>query len=828
MARRGRCNGGLTMTGFPLCDIEFAKQCPERFRSSASEWIDQSNFGDLPDGKLPPAGIRLRWNWPLLADSAAHTEETPAFPDRFAVCRYGPIHDERLMKPLVTVGHLPRMYAPKSLWKNLMRAGDRDLVVGVDPCSMAQAIHIVMAPHSERVSIALVDVTGETRLVGELVAGDCFYYELGDIQRVVFSAPPKLVIAQGLSLTAEAANAADIGFARIATVDARAWLNAALVEVSERMASDQLPPFTTINDQEWEELQQRGRDVITALATETPPLPLDINYLQLGIATRWEIASLVGWGFLDGEHVAAPRFDRIDRTAMLTPASHGIYAYQIVAEFDASDRQVRSDIALTFARPMPALTPATIQSLAPPVTRSELINYIDQFAAGETPQAFAAPIERTRCMSNWQITVRAPYAQRVFTSPRASDSQINPNQVDIAGEFSADGLRRPVIFRGMERIELRDHSFPVPFYDSDIWLLFATGDYWDRRVAHSLTPPIQPEIDYRERCIGLSGGTTNSALRTVQVNLDLVSNPSWTADTFSTFARGTIELLIKCPELDELAIDVILYAASPTPGGNWRAIIETDLTVDELWPFIGGTVSADGFRGLILGFAPEQRRRFRCEFESIAVCAGAPLYSAGPNGVAATLYEAEGSDRVWSVGKTIPLLLDGSPGSPTGTIKLPELETSMLLYCSTRLRVEFEGKTYRGPLTPRIGVPYIHPAPKPPELCFDIRTLAVDYYGRAVVRAEVSACERFDPVLTVSLQAVTGLISDPSDFASSASKGLFGSQTPIRHRVVFDAFELLGHQPDGTVNTLGIRYVRASDGRESKPDLQPFGSRRTN
>lgn len=810
-----------------MCETKLPSPCPEQFRASASEWIDQHNFGDLPDGKLPPAGIRLRWNWPLPANGVPSASGgSPAFPDRFAILRYGPINSERLMKPQVTVGHMPRMLAPQPLWKDLVRVGDRDFVVGVDPCVPAQAIHVVLAPDAERVSIALIDTAGETRLTGELVAGDAFYYEFSDAHRVAFSAPPRLSIAQGLSLSAADARAADLGFVRIATLDARAWIDASLAEVSERMASHALPPFVTISDSEWQNLQQRGRNVVSALDAASPPPPLDFNYLQLGIARRWEIASLVGWGFLDGEHVAAPRLDRIDSAAMLTATASGVYAYQIVAESGTSEQWKLSDIALTLARPMPRLTGATVRPLSPPRTRAELVNRVDQVPAGTLPP-FAPPMEQTYCTSSWQITARAPYAERVFTAPRATDSQIIRERVEDAGEFAADGARRPAIFRGMDRVELRDHVFPVPFYDSNIWLTVATGDHWDRRIAQAPTPPIQPEIAYQGRCIALSGGSCDPARGTAELSLDIAAHPDWTADRLATFRRATIELLIKNPEFEQLVADVLLFAASPAKGGSWSAVIETDLATDELAPFIGGTLATHGFYGRVLGLVPEGRRRFRCEFESIAVCAGALLYSAGPNGVAAQLSEAEESYRLWEVAGTIPLLLDGSPGSAKGTIELPKIERSLLLYCSTRLSFAFEGRTYRGPLTPHTAVVYLHPAPKAPNLCFDIRLLAVDYYGRASVRAEALGCERFDPELRVSIAAAAGIIMDRGDFAGAASKGLFGSQAPLRHQVVFDAFELLGHRPDGAVDTLGIRYVRDSDACESETELRQFSSRRT-
>lgn len=61
----------------------------------------------------------------------------------------------------------------------------------------------------------------------------------------------------------------------------------------------------------------------------------------------------------------------------------------------------------------------------------------------------------------------------------------------------------------------------------------------------------------------------------------------------------------------------------------------------------------------------------------------------------------------------------------------------------------------------------------------------------------------------------------------AALKGLFGPQASIGHRVVFDDFEVLGHRPDGAVDTLGYAtFTPLMDARANlNCDLSSTGGR---
>ena len=800
------------ISGLPLCKGPPSTECPDRFRVSAAEWIDATNFGDLPCGKHPPAGIRLRWNWSL-ADA-----KEPRYPDRFKVLRAGPVDPKLLLKPRVTCGHQPRMFAPSQLWRPLTRMGDRDFVVGDNACASVQAIHVVMSSQAEPVSIALIDVEGRTRLTGELDRDEAFYYEFADLHRVSFSASPHLDGICGISLSAADVSHAEVPleFHEIASINARACLEESLEVVSERMTAAGHPPFLSISDEDWSEIHASWKGVVEAIDRAKPFPALKLNYVELALAHRWEIAALIGWGFLDGEHVANPDLDEIDADKMLTAPSGKVYAYQIVAEFEKGVAPVCSDIAFTITRLMGALTEATVSSRTAPRTRLELVNKFDK--------SVPASNKHTVCSSSWDLKTCAPYAERVFTTPRAKSSQIK--MFEEVGEFSTNDALAPVTFSGLRRIEHRDHVFNVPSYDSDIWLLLAVGDSWDRRISQAATRPIQPDFEYSGLCLPILGGRCDPKQGTATVDLDM--DPLWRADELAKYySKGKIELLLKDPGTEPLTAVVTLFAPSPARNGNWSADIETSLAPEELSPFVNGTLALDGFQARIIGLNPGRRGRFRCDFEAAAVCAGAVLYNAGSDGVKARLSEAADSGRLWGVVGEIPLLEDGSPKTRTAYVELPKLKTSMVLYFSSRLSFTFEVGVYRGPLTPRHGIPYVHPEPKPPGVCVAIETLGTDYYGRVLVRAEVPRCELFSPELAVAIDVAAGSVEDKSAFRQNAADGIFGAQLPLAHRTVFDGFELLSRQPEGSVNTLGVRYVRTSDGRESMPDLRQFSKRRT-
>ena len=353
---------------------------------------------------------------------------------------------------------------------------------------------------------------------------------------------------------------------------------------------------------------------------------------------------------------------------------------------------------------------------------------------------------------------------------------------------------------------------------------------WDRRFNQGETPHQAPVFEYDGHAIPVSQGkttppkTVSSGGGTVDIKFD--AKVGWQADRLAASEKGAVEVLLRNPNIQPISAVMTFGPAYLAPGGYWAAEADTALTQTELFQLGDGTLIAGTLIARIIGFSRLNGTKTTCTFEAIARCAGADLYPV-VNGVASAICnEAEGSARLWILVGKVGILLDGSVTSMTPEFPLPSLETSQILYFSTRVALTFNGHDYQGPLSPRVAVPYIHPAPESPEACFDVRSLSVDYYGRTLVRAEARGCELLDVSLNASLTFAAGIVQDPSGMTTAASPGLYGAQRSFEHRTLFDAFTHLAAQPEGQVNTLGVCYVRPSDTRESSPSLNYFAARR--
>lgn len=139
------------------------------------------------------------------------------------------------------------------------------------------------------------------------------------------------------------------------------------------------------------------------------------------------------------------------------------------------------------------------------------------------------------------------------------------------------------------------------------------------------------------------------------------------------------------------------------------------------------------------------------------------------------------------------------------------------------MAVTIAGRTFRGPLSTPVPAPYIHPAPLPPNFCLDVQQLGTDYFGRALVKVSTIDRHRFNPDLLVSLAGSEGRAPTPADF--SPLKGIFQPQKPFDDSTVFEGFDALARTPEGEPFTLGISYVRESDGAASTFLLQEIVAR---
>jgi hypothetical protein len=818
------------MPGFLPCIEIPATTCPPRFRVAASNWIDMRNVGDLPPGLTPPAGVRLRWNCPSVEASGPGRG---AFPETFTVLRSEALDPASLFDPAPTVGHEPSLTAPKRLWSDLNPVpGSRcDYAVPGGQCDSAQAILVVTDPASRPVTVSLIGTDGTTRVTGEINPGDRFYFEMPDIRQVAFSTEPKLTIISGLLLS-RSLGGDGFEMRRIARIDARAWFNASLVQASERLTTASSRPFLTIGASDWAAMQVWGAAVVKDLDINQTAPANELLALLHAIGRRWEAAALMGWGFLDGEHPVQTKLDEIDRTVLMKGPTKGIFAYQIVAEFPLATgiKAQQSELTFTSSEQMRLLEPARVRLLAPPKMKATLINHVDQTPSGMTPSPRPSE-EQPLCTSIWECESHGAGDVVVFTMPMASPSAKTGAPFSPIGTFSNDGAGRPQSFRGLAVVEQRDHDLIIPFYDSDIWLNVAVGDHWDRRLAQGETPHLQPALEYDGRAVPIWRGRTIpskaiSSHSAGTIDIDFDPKSGWQADRLAASEHGEVEVLMRDTAIEPLTAVMQFGPPSPNLDRNWVAEAETTLSQTELFQLRGGILLIGTFIARIISFGRLSGSKTTCTFEAIAKCAGAELYPVLNGFAVATCSEYEGSPRLWISLGTVGILEDRSVTSMSPQFDLPPLEASQLLYVSTRVVLNFKSHKYEGPLSPRVGVPYLHPAPKPPEACFDIRNLAVDYYGRTIVRAEARGCDLMDVTLDGLLAFAAGIIDDSSGMTNAASPGLYGAQRSFDHRILFDAFELLTAQAEGSVNTLGVSYVRSSDARESTPSLHYFPARR--
>ena len=153
--------------------------------------------GDNALGTPPPAGIRLRWNYPFFDLSPATRLSKPV---SFEVQRSSPIDPKALWLPNPNAGHLPRTPVLKSLWRPLVR---KSAILSVDgsACRSTDAIYFEMPAGASSVTVTLITTDGSGKVVGEVGGGDVFYFELADTKTVLFSDPCYVANIDGLFLS---------------------------------------------------------------------------------------------------------------------------------------------------------------------------------------------------------------------------------------------------------------------------------------------------------------------------------------------------------------------------------------------------------------------------------------------------------------------------------------------------------------------------------------------------------------------------------------------------------------------------------------------------
>jgi hypothetical protein len=366
----------------------------------------------------------------------------------------------------------------------------------------------------------------------------------------------------------------DSSFTVIGEVDARVWSHTDLNQVSERPMNDRREPYVSITGAEWEALCERGRKVIAASDAGQPPKKADLERLLFAAANRWEVAVMIGWGFLDGSHPSQTNLDVINRAAMLSLPG-GVYAYQIEAEtLNPADGSIQSIPSVAFivdTAPMPALSSPVVTLSGSPLCESRLVHRIDVGPSPSSPYFYSEdPMETAYCQSQYRFETDNVFNECLFTRPMASDSALTGEKFDPQPEIGSSWRNELLEVRGKTLCRTRAFDFKIPFYDCEVWLEVAVGDHWDRYLTCPPTTPAAPKLDYKGLAPMLGSATCDGKARSA--TLDILKGSRWTADRLARVS-GRIEFLARRP--DVTIFDLRAKAGPPflTADDNWGALI---------------------------------------------------------------------------------------------------------------------------------------------------------------------------------------------------------------------------------------------------------------
>jgi hypothetical protein len=806
------------MTMHPLCNEPNLQRCQPKLRLQASAWIDAHNFGPSPIGTAPPAGIRLRWNFPFLAGPVANRDGQPI---RYFVERAGPLSSEDMYEFAPRVGHASRSPTPASMWRKLDRADQLTFRAIGNDCQGVDAVSFNVPANAPRGTVTLIDVNGSAQIIAEIEPGDDFHFEWAGLKLVCFSIDMGVREVIGFDPSA-LSDGIQFEFNAIAEIDAAVWTKLALDQAAERVTNAADAQFLSVTPPDWDEFTAIGRTIDDAFALGIDVPEGAVAGLSLVTATRFESAALIGCGFIDGEHASAVSLDNLIGP-FLTRPDNEIYVYRVTALLRTQEGRsttVQSDYAFTRTNLAEQMTPARHTIVSTPVARAELINAVRPGPTLQRPEKIADPSVRVTCTGQWELVSDLPAVACVATHPVADDSVITGKTFDDAGTFLTGLNSGPRLVRGNSLVERREHRFDIPYFDSDVGCEVEALDFWDRTLPSESASMIQPLIDYQGLAPSLQTATCHapSALKGSEVDLTLEQMPSWTADLLATYAKAEIVLMMRDPTRTPAEAEVKIGPASPTSDGQWSAEIQSDLTQGELDLYVGGTLAVGPLQARVLGMGPIHKRVARCTFEVQTSCAGADLYDYSPGWLAAHLSEDRQAKRLWKpLAGTIALLATGAPARISISTDLPQLEASATLYFATQLEFSFEGKVYQSSISAPVPAPYMHPAPPSPTACFAVQQLASDFYGREMVRLKVSHCHPLESRYATRLAVAAGEVA-PDTFRKDRSQGMFGTQISF-DGTLFEVFSRLSTIVEGDRFTVGIANVRTADDRESLPAL---------
>lgn len=845
-----------------LCAPPKASNCPERFRIQGSNWIDGQNVGDRTQTAVVPGGIRLKWNAPFIYSGSSIARY---YPNSYTVMRSDGIsmRDDRLFSPkTVTVGHPPRSLYPDQFWGSLDRLDPLTFVYKPDSeCSSFDAVYFEVAGIADSTTVTLNGIDGRAKVTARVRSGDVFYFERSGLKSVVFSAPVKLERIGFLRFPPvdDLDEYLNLNFIEVANIDARAWINHDLSDISKRTSLENGGAFVHITKDQWEDLQARGENVLNSPSIAHAD-PSDLSALRLLTSLSWETSTLLGQGFLDGIH------DKIDdddykQESLLNGIDNKSYGYYVIAKYLDTEGNEATETSFpvfssnvhmaqlgeiecsqvgsiwTSRRRIQSGNLSDFKRIAESVETVKKVETIDEVTNdGDTP---IKEIDEYLNNVTFELTSSLPATELVIVEPMATDSSLISAKFERCGESISPDSTEPLEVKGLDIIQRRHFEFPVPFYDSEIFSKLTAGDTWDRRKKVGDSDKVRPEIRYKESCVAFKNIHISRERNEIAYELNSVD---WKADKFAQAAQGELQFLIKHPDRLVTNLDVTVDGKKLDIDNVWRVTLTAALPIsDELLDgLVGGTLNVGSFYATITEVARLSRESIRCGFETQFECGSARVFSDSETRGVVT--ENPNAKRFWLVFHRSDILADGSIGSYSSKRNLVECETewnkgisgdedkltldyTRHLTFATRLHVDYLKLSYKGQVSNPLDTIYVQPPPKAPDFCFKADQLGTDYYGRTIVRISAENCDAFDDRYAVKVTLAPAIADSTADFTKSEVAGEFGAQQPLRGSSYFEILPQTNLK-EGSNARIGVRYVRLEDETESEPLVREFEVRK--
>ncbi|MFL5382798.1 MAG: hypothetical protein ACJ8GN_09825 [Longimicrobiaceae bacterium] len=792
-----------------------AQGLPSRIYLAGINWIREQ-----------PRGVRLRWYSPLTIPGSP---DFAGFPTRFLVQRAPVYFDQMFPDPTtpIHVGSRPRCPHPMHWWSR-----------GIQMTSVAPAVFKPAAPSVHAVSFVyqgpatICEIRNSAQCALAQVAiedGQRLYFEGADIASVAFLAdtPVSLREDRYLNLFTEF----DLGWQPIAKIAVRDPVvdqtSGAYDHIISRMYDS-----PTITEVEWDAIRQHAvkADGIKTPADEEQDTKMPTWETWFALTTiRWEIATLSGYGFIDGPQ-RTPRVvgDEMFSATDDVPTVHR--AYRVIADPDAFNFGY-SNVAL--------ICPGEASTLLPPTeaeygdARVRLVQQVDDFDPTQPSHPVFAGSARLqwRHQDPWALGVRAEEA--ISTSPSkpglpgsSSDTQLaatRHERLDFVGD-----VRR---------------EFSVPFPDSKLSARLVSIDGWDRE-----SPPVDIsetplQFDHAPAPPPLACAVRDRDAQTVQIErlvtgasappdcLEMTAAyPEWVPDEVVATRGGQLEIArrIRPPR----ALDVMIARVVSFKRPEYIVTLQ-----DPLGPgnFSGGTLVQGNVEGAIVEVSAD-RRTLSIALDGQAAFGSSAQGTPGEPGCpssqqptmttpvftnsAARVVEDPLEPALWNR-LTSASNINALPAVFSFTDTMPS--SGPIEICVYAARVGFNGfdgvRAYGPYGNPVTALDKQAPPTQPPP--FDVQILGRDYYGRLALAVRFN--QAVNPTTTFVAAWAKGIAGDWAEggdatkksFAANGTVGILGKQQVHRQRQLFELIEAPNPHFIDMPLTIGIKEVDAI-GQESE------------